>query len=317
VSEHEWVEPRGPHLPDVITRIPLGVWPFLAVAVLAAYGRWTLVRPSTFEQPAELFWILSGSIEALVAPLLGAALFYRHPRAHRTIPAVAFAAVLFAFTTVVDAFREPVMNSIAPPMFFGSLDQTMVTLAGSGYRMVEALLIVFALTYLALGLSDARRFEDRANARSILIASTVIAVASPMLGGLLVLPWPGEWTLQNVLNLVAGLLSYLAWVFLGWTAFKGWAAGEEPRPGWGLAAAAGLGYLVVVASFTVLNVLLWIIGPTESQVPVVYEAALLLEGVTAGVWVALLAAFWLGLPAEPDPVMPDPAEAPPPGFAGS
>ena len=317
MSQHEWVQPRGPHLPDAIMRVPLGVWPFLAVAVLAAYGRVSLVGPGSFEPPSNVVWVIVGSVEAIAAPLLGAALFYRHPRAHRTVPSIAFGAVLFAFTTVVDALREPVMNSIAPPMFFGSLDQTMVTVAGSGYRLVEALLIVFALTYLALGLSDARRFEDRTNARWILIASAVIAVASPIVGGLLALPWLGEMSLQIALNLFAGLLSYLAWVYLGWTAFKGWAAGEEPSAGWGLAAAAGLGYLVVVASFTVLNVLLWIIGPTESQVPVVYEAALLLEAATAGVWVALLAAFWLGLPAEPEPVMPDPAEVPPTGFAGS
>ena len=298
MSQEEWVEPRGPHLPDVMTRIPLGVWPFLAVAVLAAYGRISLLRPESFESPTNAAWVIVGSVEAVAAPLLGAALFYRHPRAHRTIPAIAFGTALFAFTTVVDALREPVMNSIAPPMFFGSLDDTMVTVAGSGYRLVEALLIVFALTYLAIGLADARRLEDRMNARAILIALAVIAVACPIIGGLLVLPWPGELTLQIVLNLVAGLLSYLAWVYLALTAFRGWAAGEAPNAGWGLVALAGIGYLAVVASFMVLNVVLWIIGPTESQVPVVYEAALLLEVVTAALWVALLAAFWLGLPAE-------------------
>ena len=298
MSQEEWVEPRGPHLPDVITRIPLAVWPFVAAAMLAAYGRVSLLRPESFESAANVLWVIVGSVEAVVAPLLGAALFYRHPRAHRTVPAIAFASVLFAFTTVVDALREPVMNGIAPPTFFGSLDDPVVTLAGSGYRLVEALLVVFALTYLAIGLADARRFEDRTNARAIVIALTVIAVACPIISALLALPWPGEFTLQNVLNLVAGLLSYLAWVYVGWTAFRGWAAREAPNAGWGLVALAGFGYLAVVASFTVLNVGLWIIGPTESQVPVVYEAALLLDVVIAGLWVALLAAFWLGLPAE-------------------
>lgn len=314
MSQDEWVEPRGPHVPDVITRIPLGVWPFLAVAILAAYGRVSLLRPESVGSPLAAIWVAAGSVEALAAPLLGAALFYRHPVAHRTVPAIAFGTVLFAFTTIVDALREPVINSIAAPMFFSSLDDPVGTLAANGYRLVEALLIVFALTYLAIGLSDARRFEDRANARAILIVLLVAAVASPIIGGLLALPWRGELTLQILLNLVAGLLSYLAWLYLGWTAFRGWRAGEAPNAGWGLVALAGIGYLAVVAFFAVLNVLLWIIGPTESQVPLVYEAALLLEVVTAGLWFAVLAAFWLGLPELPNA---DRAAGPRTGSAGS
>jgi hypothetical protein len=317
VSQEEWVEPRGPHLPDAITRIPLGVWPFMALAVLATYGRVSLLRPESFESPVNVLWVLVGSVDALVAPLLGAVLFYRHPRAHRTIPAVAFGAILFAFTTVVDALREPVINSIAPPLFFGSLDDTMVTLASSGYRVIEALLVVFALTYLAIGLGEARQHEDRTNATSMLVGLAALAVGGPVIGGLLALPWPSEFTLQIVLNLVAGVLTNLAWLFLGWTAIKGWAASETPNAGWGLAAAAGVGYLAVYATFTVLNLLLWIIGPTESQVPVVYETALLLEVVAAALWVALLIAFWLGLPEEPDRSTPDLAEGPLTGSAGS
>jgi hypothetical protein len=317
MSQNEWVEPRGPHLPDVITRIPLGVWPFLAVAVLAAYGRVSLLRPETFESPVNALWVLVGSVDAVVAPLLGAALFYRHPRAHRTLPAVAFGAILFAFTTVVDALREPVMNSIAPPMFFGSLDDTMVTLAGSGYRVIEALLVVFALTYLALGLDDARQNDDRTRARSMLVALAALAIGGPLISAFVAWPWPGEFALQIVLNLGAGALTNLAWLYLGVTVYRGWAAGETPDAGWGLAAVASVGYLAVVAVFSVLNIMLWIIGPTESQVPVVYEAALLLEALAAALWVAFLVAFWLGLPAEPDPSTPDLAEGPLTGSAGS
>jgi hypothetical protein len=298
VSQKEWVEPRGPHLPDAITRIPLGVWPFVAVAALAAYGRMSLLRPATIESPVDALWVIVGSIDALAAPLLGAALFYRHPNAHRAIPAIAFGAAIFAFTTIVDALREPVMNNIAAPPMFGSLDDPVVTLAGSGYGLVEALLGVFALTYLAIGLADARHLKDRTSARSTVVGLVVLAIGCPVIGGLLAMPWPAEFTLQIVLNLVGGALTNLAWVYLGWTAFRGWTAGEAPNAGWGLVALAGLGYLAVVVSFTVLNVVLWIIGPIESQVPLIYELAQLLSIVLAGFWLALLAAFWIGLPAE-------------------
>ena len=301
MSQEEWVEPRGPHLPDAITRIPLGLWPFLAVAVLAAYGRVSLIRPTSFESPAELLWVLVGTVDAVAAPLLGAALFYRHPRAHRTVPAVAFATVLFAFTTVVDALREPVMNSIAPPPMFGSLDEGFVTLAGTGYSAIEALLLVFALTYLAVGLGDARQFRDSRNGRPIMVGLLVCAVGSPLVGGLLASPWPAGMTMQIVVSLIAQLLTNLAWAYLGWTAYRGWQANEEPNVGWGLVTLAAIGYVIVVIVFALLSVVLWIIGPTETQVPLIYEFAQLLTFGLAAFWLALLAAFWLGLPAEPDP----------------
>ena len=72
-----------------------------------------------------------------------------------------------------------------------------------------------------------------------------------------------------------------------------------------LVGVAGVGYVVVSVAFTVLRVALWIIGPTENQVPLVYEVAQILSVVLAGFWVGLLVAFWLGLPAEPDPDDPE------------
>jgi hypothetical protein len=44
MSDDLWPEARGPHLPDTLMRIPLGVWPFLGLAVLAAYGQWEMLR---------------------------------------------------------------------------------------------------------------------------------------------------------------------------------------------------------------------------------------------------------------------------------
>jgi hypothetical protein len=300
MSQEGWVEPRGPHLPDTITRTPLGVWPFLAVAVLAAYGRVSLLGQESFASPANVLWVIAGTVEAVAAPLLGAALFYRHPRAHRTVPAVAFGTVLFAFTTVVDALREPVMNSIAPPPMFGSLGEGFVTLASTGYSAIEALLLVFALTYLAIGLGDARQFKDRRSGRPIMLGLLLCAVGAPLAGGILASPWPAETTNQIVVGLTAQLLTNLAWAYLGWTAYRGWRADEEPNAGWGLVALAAIGYVVVVIVFALLSVVLWIIGPTETQVPLIYEFAQVLTLGLAAFWLALLAAFWLGLPAEPD-----------------
>lgn len=305
MSQHEWVEPRGPHLPDTIARIPLGVWPFLALTALAVYGRWVVLTPVESATLVDLFWLLIGSVEAIAVPLLGAVLFYRHPRAHRTIPGVAFSAVLFAFTTVVDAFREPVLNGIAPSPVFGSLDDGFAILASTGYSVIEALLQVFAITYLAIGLSDARRLPNSLNGRSIMVGLLICAVGAPVAGGILVLPWPTSMTTQIVVSLIVRLLTNLAWAYLGWTAFRGWQADEEPRVGWGLVALVAIGYVIVGVVFALLSIVLWVIGPTETQVPLIYELAQVLTVALATSWLAMLAAFWLGLPAESDSDAPE------------
>ena len=295
-------EARGPHLPDTLTRIPLGVWPFLALAVLAAYGRWVVLSTGGFENPVDVVWRVIGSVETLAAPLLGAALFYRHPNAHRLFPALTLGTALFAIAIVADAVRRPVMDGI-----LGSdLEFDATILASAGYSVIEALFRVFALTYMAIGLADARRFEDRdANGRGwvVLVAA---ALGSSALSAVFNLASVPEQAVVVVLLVTAQFLISLAWAYLGWTAYRGWTANEEPRNAWGLVAAAGIGFLVAGVVIALLNVVLWIIGPTEPPVPIVFEVFQVLTAVFAGLWLALLAAFWLGLPAEPVPLEVDP-----------
>ena len=102
-------EARGPRLPDAIARVPGPVWPFLALTVLAAYGRWQDLSGLSFGSPVNDVALVAGSVPPIVSPLLGVALFARHPTAHRTMPSVAFGVALFAVLTVVDRLREPIL----------------------------------------------------------------------------------------------------------------------------------------------------------------------------------------------------------------
>ena len=120
-----------------------------------------------------------------------------------------------------------------------------------------------------------------------------------------------EQAVVVVILVTAQLLISLAWAYLGWTAYRGWTASEEPRNAWGLVATAGIGFLVAGVVIALLNVVLWIIGPTEPPVPIVFEVFQVLTAVFAGLWLALLAAFWLGLPAEPVPLEVDPTRPEP------
>ena len=106
----DWPEERGPHLPDAIARVPGPVWPFLALTVLAAFGRWQELSGLSFDSPVGVVSLIAGSVPPIVSPLLGVALFARHPNAHRTMPSVAFGIVLFAVLTVVDRLREPILQ---------------------------------------------------------------------------------------------------------------------------------------------------------------------------------------------------------------
>ena len=153
-------EARGPHLPDAIARVPGPVWPFLVLTALAAFGRWQELSSVSFSSPIDVIALIAGSVPPIVAPLLGVALFARHPSAHRTMPSVAFGVVLFAALTVVDRLREPILESIA------SLDPTFASTGPAflGYGLVQALISVFALTYLSIGL--ARRAPVRGQPRA-------------------------------------------------------------------------------------------------------------------------------------------------------
>jgi hypothetical protein len=308
VSREEWVEPRGPHLPDAITRIPLGVWPFLAITLLEAYVQWDFLRLIQSGQPVDYLEGLIGAIGGLAVPLVGAALFLRHPMAHRTLRSITIGVSLLAALTVVDALREPVLRGLVQ----SQLDFEAWMLAGTGYSIIQALFRSFALIYLAIGLDDARRFEDRTRASGIRVLLLAAALGAPALTAFVVWPFPDEQLVTDLLNVAAQVVTNLAWTYLAWVALRGWAAEEVPRIGWGLIALVAVGNLVVSVLAAVLNLMVWAIGPTEAQVPLVFEAYRMLLTVLAVLWIALLAAFWLGLPAEQESVQSDLEELPEP-----
>ena len=289
----DWPEERGPHLPDAIARVPGPVWPFLALTVLAAFGRWQELSGLSFDSPIGVVSVIAGSVPPIVSPLLGVALFARHPNAHRTMPSVAFGVVLFAVLTVVDRLREPILESIA------SLDPTFEATGPAylGYGLVQALVSVFALTYLSIGLADARRFEDSPGRRTVLILLVAAAIGAPAVSALLGFAWLSVQPVSSLVSVVSLLATNLAWAYLAWNAYRGWSAGEEPGTGWALAAGAGSGYLLIALLATMSSVFAWVSGASNSQPQLVYEVYLLLGAGLAGVWLALLAAFAVGLPA--------------------
>ncbi len=273
--------------------MPGPVWPFVVLTALAAFGRWQELSNVSFSSPIDVIALIAGSVPPIVAPMLGVALFARHPNAHRTMPSVAFGVVLFAALTVVDRLREPILQSIA------SVDPTFQSTGPAylGYGLVQALVSVFALTYLSIGLADARRFEDGPGRRTVLFLLVAGAVGAPAVSALLGFAWLSVQPLSSIVSVVSVLATNLAWAYLGWNAYRGWTAGEEPGTGWALVAGGSIGYVLIAVLATVLSVFAWVSGASNSQPQLVYEVYLLLGAGLAGVWLALLAAFVVGLPA--------------------
>ncbi|HEU5202885.1 MAG TPA: hypothetical protein VFU17_01175 [Candidatus Limnocylindrales bacterium] len=290
----EWVEPRGPQLPAAVTRVPLGVWPFIALALLEAFGQWDQIRSLQIGHPVDAAEAVIGAIGGLAVPLIGAALFLRHPSAHRIMPAITLGVVLLAALTLVDALRDVVLEGIVQ----SDVDVETATLASTGYSIIQALIRVFAVTYIAIGLDDARQFEDRTGASGVRSLLLLAALLAPAITAFVVWPWPQEHVVTTLLSLAAQVATNLAWTYLAWIAVRGWAAGEQPHVAWGLTAIVAAGNVLVTMLAAVLNLVVWVIGPTESQVPAVFEVYRLLLGVLAVLWVLLLVAFWLGLPSE-------------------
>jgi hypothetical protein len=298
-------EARPPHLPDVLTRTPLGFYAFAIVAIIAAWAdirAWVGNFP-IFE-PANVWPLIAQVVPSVVAPLLGAALFLRHPRAHRTMPLLVFGLALLAAGELLDAFETPIRTFL---LTLSSPDELPPTPADVAFLVFTMLLSLFAILYVGAGLAAARRRERSAAERPLMIWIVALAIVSGILSLAAVFQVDLDATpfvlLQLAIGLLLSLLVTLAWAYLVGTSVGGWMAGEVPRRAWTIAALAVVVLLLVRLIGGVLSSL---------AIPGFFGVIEVLIGASTVAWVLLLVAFLLGLPAPTD----DPSAATPEGSAG-
>ena len=112
VAQEAWDEPRGPHLPDAITRQSWLVWPFLlliAIEVAVAWRSWLDEGTNI----GLLVPIVREGIADVAAVGLGAAFFWRHPDGLRRLPLIAFSVILFAAQEVLRLLGGPLQDVFA------------------------------------------------------------------------------------------------------------------------------------------------------------------------------------------------------------
>lgn len=283
IDSTPWPEARPPHFPDRVTRIPVRVWPFLLVAAVIALHGWNLWSRATTFTPLD---VLGDTGPAVLAALFGAALFLRHPDAHRALPLVTAGVVLFAaheLMRIAAPLADDALTAVFPPNPDG-LKPFMPHEYVYAWLTMLALAAATALT--GRGLDAARQFGEVVPRRAIGAILGLVAILLTARGAALFLNSP-ESSVDGVLTtigFVINLIVTLGWVYLFTVAFGGWIAGERPRLGWGLAAlGAGL-YLVFDLFVRAADV----VGPIGLTIPVLtYQLA----------WLALLLAFVVGLPS--------------------
>jgi len=290
-----WEEPRPPHLPDALTRLVSRVspWviPFLLLASLQAIGGWLeWSRQGELVDPGYGAAIFLMTLPGVSASLLGAALFYRHPDAHRRLPMLAFGVVLLALTALMGSAERPLFEwfmSRSP-----AADNSWIFVAGTVYGIAINAVRVFGLVYIARGLDGAPRSADVVSGRGLGILVTAVVATATVVSLASFLPIVGATELVTPVNLVAiglGMIVTLSWSYLFVITFGGWLAGEWPRIGWLLVALAAGMEVALPILLTVGRVV------DVSQLGVV---GLQIGGLlSVSNWVLLLLAFAVGIPS--------------------
>lgn len=286
-----WEEPRPPHLPDALSGISPWVAPFLVLAGLHVIGAWQEANAEgDLGNPRA---VVLERLPLVGIALLGAALFLRHPDAHRRLPMLAFGVVLLVVASLM-------------PSAVGLLDEVFVARSAPGddagfvvhgvYRAVISMVNAFGLLYLARGLDGARRWSDVVSARSLGTVLMAVAVFTAVASVLTVIEMTDPDDVLrplNVLAMVTNLIVTLAWAYLFVVAFSGWQAGERPRAGWLLAALAS-GLEVGLRILTSIGVSIDISGAGGVVVVIMGLSAV-------AAWLLLLFAFLVGLPSTAEP----------------
>lgn len=293
-------EARGPHLPDAITSLGMYFWVFVLLAVARLI--W-FVRMSPLDNPADLgalFSYIAGITPSIVAILLPAALFLRHPEATTRARTLVIGLVLFA---AVEGLRvlilplQPIFEQLTP----GSAETPFLVPLALIYNGAIGLLASFAVANIGLGLARTRRYAD-ASGVQLLGAAMVTAVSLVAVGGVLSinqLPLDEITMTPTVVVYLAStvILSVLfaaSWAYLATVTIRGSRAGELPEPAWRLAA-TGSG--LIIAAYAIRALLVIPGSPGPDTQPLFTALASWLSIAVALGYLALLVGFLRGLPS--------------------
>ncbi|MEX1170253.1 MAG: hypothetical protein WEE50_08950, partial [Chloroflexota bacterium] len=295
-------EPRGPHLPDVVTRFGALAWVFLLLG--AARLIW-FVRESPPPAPIDPAAIVSygaSLVPSVAVVLLPAALLLRHRDAPARARTLLFGTILFAIVEglrVLNPPLQPIFEQLTP----GSVETPYLVPLALIYNAAIGLLGAFAIANIGLGLARARRYEDSSGTR-IVDAAMVVAVSLVAAGAVVAV---GQLPLDEIpmtptvigylaSTMIIGTLFAASWAYLAAVAIRGTRAGELPESGWTVVAIGGG---LVIAAYATRAVLVTFTVTPESQ-PLFTSLGHALSVTVALGYLGLLLGLFLGLPSLED-----------------
>ena len=286
-----WPEARPPHLPDALTSLSPWVIGFLLLAGLQVFAGWReWVAEGDLRDGSTIAFIIQARLPGVCVALLAAALFSRHPDAHRRLPMLTFGVVLLNVAPLMGLATNALNTVFVAAAEAGDEGSSVVTVGIYGGAII--VLVSFGVVFLARGLAMTRRGADVVSGRVLGIAMIALVAVGSVLSLIPFFSQPDTASLLspfNVVFFVLAKLNNLAWAYLFVIAFGGWLAGEQPRIGWLLAAlAAGLDVALLL--------LLGLAGLVD--IARAGQAVLEIIGwLGVANWVLLLLAFAVGLPS--------------------
>ena len=299
-------EAPGPRPPARLGGLPWLAWVFVVLAIgdLAWFAvNAQLASTNTLADLASYALRIVASVTAVLMP---AVVLARHPDATTRAPAVVFGTILYALVQGLLILGQPlqvIFETVTP----ASEELPGLVPSAAIYDGFIAVVGAVGLLFIAVGLVNARRHEDRSGPLPAFVVpvaavlATVVAVAAVAridLGGIAMSPTLAVYLGSTV---VLSVLPVLAWAYLTTVGIRGWTAGEDPVAGWRLVTVAGILLLLALA-------LVNLGGLLEVQDETVYRLyGYAVTGTFALGHLCLLGAFMVGLPAleDDDPYLDD------------
>jgi hypothetical protein len=290
-------EGRTAQLRDRLTRSWLA-WVFVVFALgfIGWFVRFQGLPPGA-STTAQVIHILQ-LFPSVCAILVPAAFLARHPDAPNRAGTLLAGTILFALVQGLVVLADPlqgIFETITP----ASPDLPDIVPLEAAFNGLIGVVAAFGLVAMAVGLEEARRYEDRVPgwltgwlvpAAAIFGGYVGVLAADVFLGDA---PMSPPMAIYLAATVVLGALRLVVWAYLLAVAARGATAGEDPTSGWSLAALAAATVTVSLMLVNLNNVL-----DLPSEDVATWLGYVIVVGYAVGN-VLLLVAFAAGLPVLP------------------
>ncbi len=226
---------------------------FIALATIAGWATYQS-RTTPAWTPETIVGLVLDLLPVVCPVLLPAALLLRHPDAPRVARPLFFGTLMIAaapFLQLAEPGLEAWFATLTPP----PEDLEWFVPSGIVFGYVSSLIGMIGVLSVALGLSKARHWAYRSNARAagfailgIGLVTALATIVSFTQTDLTEIEMTGALWAYLIASVVVSVITILTWSYLAMTLVRCALSGEEPGLGW---LTAALGTCLIVATFAI------------------------------------------------------------------